>query len=409
MTAAPRLALLLVALTAALAAAQPKAAAERVKNSVARIEGRYGHGSGFLVAPNVVATNAHVVINDLPADVTVRFSTDGLPDRAGLKARLLYADKGRDLVFLLLDGDAGGRAPLPLARAAEPVGGAKVFVVGNPGQDGGLALANTIGVAKWDPDVAVIGGEPFYRLAFPAAAAGDIRIGRGNSGGPAVNDRGEVLGVLTRGDIGKDNRPTGRAYLIPAKAVQSALDGLGARSGWDDAAKKTTARHALDIAAVNLHAHAMIGGTVLDARVALKQGGLSGTRLMEADKAVVRLYQSVAKRLEEVAAPARKTALADAKALTPAQRDALDAAASALRRLKEKVVKPVVTPGEYKQAQAAENEVYQAVGRVRAESGVRDDVLRSMLDGIEDDLNGVVKLDGQDPIRLRPREAGNKN
>ena len=54
MTTTPRLALLLVALTAAPAAAQPKAV-ERVKNSVARIEGRYGHGSGFLVAPKVAA------------------------------------------------------------------------------------------------------------------------------------------------------------------------------------------------------------------------------------------------------------------------------------------------------------------------------------------------------------------
>lgn len=60
------------------AAAQdfPKAVRDLVKQVTAFIDGKHGHGSGFVVLPRALLTNAHVVKQDLIEDLKARFIDD---------------------------------------------------------------------------------------------------------------------------------------------------------------------------------------------------------------------------------------------------------------------------------------------------------------------------------------------
>lgn len=372
-------------------------AAEQVKPAVARIEGRTGHGSGFLVGPDVVATNAHVVLTDLATDLTVRFTTDGLPDAAGYKAKLLHVDKVRDLALLRLDRAPPGREPVRLAAATGAAAGAPLAVVGNPVQAAGPALANAVAVGRWEADTVVHNDRPYYRASLPPGDA-DVKVGRGVAGAPAVDDRGEVVGVLTRADFDADRRPTGRVYLLPARDVRAALDGLGPRAGWDAAAVKAGARHALDIAAVNLLGHAMTAGTHMDTRVALARN--PPPNWVQADRMVVTQYRNLGKQFEAALAPVLRAARVEG-GLTDDQRAALADMQSGVERVKGVVVMDWFRTAKHKWALDGERRTNRAGDRVRTESGVTGELYRAMLDALEAELDGAVELDDQEPLRLR--------
>jgi S1-C subfamily serine protease len=134
-------------------------------------------GSGFLVdAAGTIITNFHVVENS--TFVEVRLSNDDVYPVIGIRA----VDQRRDLAVLQVAG-----FKLPLVRLGDSNSvkpGERVMVVGNA--LGLLDNSVTAGIVSGIRDA---GG---YRLIQMDAA-----ISRGNSGGPVVNERGEVVGVAT--------------------------------------------------------------------------------------------------------------------------------------------------------------------------------------------------------------------
>ncbi len=74
----------------------------RCEPSVALIKGKVSSGTGFLVRPGLIATNAHVIDDEFLPDLEVRFpsAADGL--RGPIRAELLYEDPRRDLAFLAI-------------------------------------------------------------------------------------------------------------------------------------------------------------------------------------------------------------------------------------------------------------------------------------------------------------------
>src|SRR5258707_7201446 len=46
---------------------------ERWRQSIALVEGKRGHGSGFVVRPGIVVTNSNVIEDEFLGDVGVRF------------------------------------------------------------------------------------------------------------------------------------------------------------------------------------------------------------------------------------------------------------------------------------------------------------------------------------------------
>lgn len=139
----------------------------------------YAVGSGFIVDPKgYILTNYHVVEDS--ARITVR-----LQSGEEYTARIVGADEETDLAVLKIDTEAA----LPHLRFGNSDAariGDWVLAVGSPF---GLARTVTAGIIS-QTKRETPSGNPFQRFIQTDAA-----INRGNSGGPLVNLRGEVIGV----------------------------------------------------------------------------------------------------------------------------------------------------------------------------------------------------------------------
>ena len=154
---------------------------EIVKNSmpaVVVVNTAEASGSGFLISQNgVVVTNAHVVRGHSSATVTM---TSGKV----VDSTSIYVDDNRDLALIKLPGDA-----YPYLRISHtvPEQGADVLAIGSPGV-GATILVNSVtkGIVS---GVRQIGDCIWIQT--------DTAINHGNSGGPLLNRKGEVVGVNT--------------------------------------------------------------------------------------------------------------------------------------------------------------------------------------------------------------------
>jgi S1-C subfamily serine protease len=138
-------------------------------------------GTGFVVSPGRVVTNAHVVAG-VPEPVVE------IPGGGALPGRIVYFDNQHDLAVLAVDGLR--TAPLPLSSGL-PAGSPAAFAGyphGGPFQSKPATVQDIATVLV--PDI--YGNNPapedVYRLA------GDVQPG--NSGGPLLTTDGQVAGVI---------------------------------------------------------------------------------------------------------------------------------------------------------------------------------------------------------------------
>jgi S1-C subfamily serine protease len=165
--------------------AEARAAFRAVRVSVVEIEepacGGIVQGSGFVVAPQLVVTNAHVVAGG--QDLTVRIGGDRLD------AIAVLFDPGLDIAFLRVD--ALHAPPVELLQSSVDRGGAGA-VVGFPG--GGPLTGRAAAVRR---SLTAIGRDIYGR--------GEVRrdvielqtkVRPGNSGGPFALADGNVAGMV---------------------------------------------------------------------------------------------------------------------------------------------------------------------------------------------------------------------
>ncbi len=163
-----------------------------------------GTGTGFVVAPGVIVTNAHVVSNLDPARVYVVNRRLGRPFTAQVAAQTPDPQPGRpDFALLRLPADAPALAPLGLTRVAsrlDPViaAGFPQAIMQTDANFRALLDGNTQAIpelAVTDGLVSAVQALPSGLTVMPHTAA----ISRGNSGGPLVDRCGRVVGVNTFG------------------------------------------------------------------------------------------------------------------------------------------------------------------------------------------------------------------
>ena len=166
-------------------------------------------GSGVVIAPGKILTNAHVV--EQASEILLETNQTTLP----IQAELVGIDKTRDLALLSTTDEAfiSMHPPIPILEGL-PKEGSRVVVMGYP--LGGEQLSTTSGVIsriEWS-DIGMT-GEPGMRVQVDAA------INFGNSGGPAFVD-GKVAGLAFSG---MDNSMADNiAYLLATEEVRRFLD-----------------------------------------------------------------------------------------------------------------------------------------------------------------------------------------
>ena len=188
--------------------------AERILSSVVSVEvrqgGRSATGSGFRVAiPGIVVINAHIVQGADDVSVVLR-------DGTSRTARMLGSAPDYDIAVLEVD-DSGlpplhSGSGLADARVGDPV-----LAIGHPH---GRADAVTSGALRAlnQPVRLGDGGAELRAVQTDAAITPD------SSGGPLVNARGEVLGVLTAIATPHDaTGSTGSTFAIPVDVARRAV------------------------------------------------------------------------------------------------------------------------------------------------------------------------------------------
>jgi serine protease Do len=179
--------------------------------------GMMGQGSGFFISSDGYAvTNNHVVEGADKVEVT----TD-----AGktYTAKVIGTDSRTDLALIKVEGGSG----FPFAKLSEGKArtGDWVLAVGNPFGLGGTVTAGIVSASGRD-----IGNGPYDDFIQI-----DAPVNKGNSGGPAFNMQGDVVGVNTA-IYSPSGGSVGIAFSIPASTVKSVIAQLkdkGAVSrGW---------------------------------------------------------------------------------------------------------------------------------------------------------------------------------
>jgi serine protease Do len=182
----------------------PGRIAETLRRSTVRIRSgrgaREGHGSGIVLAPEQVVTNAHVV----QTRQLIIESWEG----KSIEASLVKEDRCRDLALLTAPGLSGTPAILGDSGRLRP--GTPVVAVGNPfGFVGALSSGAVHQIGPFQLDVASLAQEDWV--------CSDLRLAPGNSGGPLANFQAEVVGINTMVAAG------GLAFAIPSRTLQSFL------------------------------------------------------------------------------------------------------------------------------------------------------------------------------------------
>lgn len=203
-----------------------------------RPESATGHGSGVIVdGEGHILTNSHVV--DPASDILVQ-----LADRRLIPAKVIARDAATDLALLKIEAD--NLFPIDWGDSDALQLGSPVWALGSPfGLQGSLTFGivssknrlNLGGTYYESPSRRGSnrwwGGDQGPIPRYSDLIQTDVAVNPGNSGGPLVNARGELVGINTA-IVGESYR--GVSFAIPSKVAQRVVAEIKkhgeVRRGW---------------------------------------------------------------------------------------------------------------------------------------------------------------------------------
>ena len=188
-------------------------------------------GSGFVMdKAGHIVTNYHVIEN--AKSVEVSFSNSD-----NLKARVVGADPSTDIAVLQADAKSRALKPLPFGNSDAVRVGDSVVAIGNPlGYDRSMTAGIVSAVQR---EIAAPN-----QFQIDHVIQTDAPINHGNSGGPLIDARGEVVGVnaqIATGNSGADGN-IGIGFAIPINTVRSVVAQLIKKGKVDHAFLGITAK-----------------------------------------------------------------------------------------------------------------------------------------------------------------------
>jgi S1-C subfamily serine protease len=170
-----------------------------------------GQGSGFILdKQGHILTNNHVIDNAQSIEVT-------LSNKRKYKATLINTDRNHDIALLQING-VPDLEPAVLADSSNLVVGQRVYALGNPF---GFSGTMTRGIISAIRSVAMPSGNK-----IDDAIQTDASVNPGNSGGPLLNSRGEVIGITTliaSNPNGGADQSAGIGFAIPIGTAKNVL------------------------------------------------------------------------------------------------------------------------------------------------------------------------------------------
>ena len=167
-----------------------------------------GQGSGFILdKQGHILTNNHVIQNAQRVEVT-------LADKHKYKASVVGVDEVHDLALLSIN--APNLVPATLSESNSLVVGQRVYAIGNPF---GLSGTMTRGIISAIRSIGVPSGH-----SIEDAIQTDAAVNPGNSGGPLLNSRGEVIGITTLIASNGSDQSAGIGFAIPINTAKAVLD-----------------------------------------------------------------------------------------------------------------------------------------------------------------------------------------
>jgi len=171
-----------------------------------------GAGSGFVIdTDGHILTNYHVVQGAETIEVT-------LGDQSRYKAKYIGADTRNDIALIQIDPKGRKITALPLGDSRNLLVGQRVLAIGNPF---GFQSTLTTGVVSSLGRTVQTGENTFIDEAIQTDAA----INRGNSGGPLLNTRGEVIGINSA-IYAPTGTTAGIGFAIPINTARRAAEDL---------------------------------------------------------------------------------------------------------------------------------------------------------------------------------------
>jgi putative serine protease PepD len=204
-------------------------------------------GSGFVIdKAGHIVTNYHVIAGSHAIEVS--FSNN-----ESMKARVVGSDPSTDTAVLQVDAHSRALTPLALGNSDTVHVGDAVVAIGNPF---GLDRSITAGIVSALQRII----QAPNTFSIDHVIQTDAPLNKGNSGGPLLDNRGEVIGVNSQIQTGGSTGNVGIGFAVPINTVKTvaaqlirtghvehAFLGISARSVTPEVAKlfHLPARHGL--------------------------------------------------------------------------------------------------------------------------------------------------------------------